>query len=408
MAATSNQTPATRKATFGRRAKRTPRKVARPFPPRNLRKTGYKWPRNAARATPATRASDAPTIRPRATGAHPFSMSRARVRAAAPLQAARRTFVAPMFPLPIPLTSTPFDALAIRRPNGMEPDKYPRGTSHRLTSIDLSGGPASSVEIDDFPKLQEVVDAGDDAKQHRPPQAQESKRGDGADTPSGRPVKNQQDHRRDLGQHLVLSDIARMADDAQGGGDRPQPGDRNLTAHNEDHHPGRGAAHLHQRDEGSGDEQLVSDRVEQLPKRGDLPSAASDLAVQPIGQDRGKEDGGSGVIGHLLPGDQKDDNEGDQEDPYEGQFVRQVQGGSRAFGISRHLRRFTPTASAELHRGSPQLMSKDFRPDPASLAASSLGPSHRGRMGSLPRDRAVLMPPSQDRRSIDTQLPGCI
>src|SRR3970282_1148478 len=156
----NSQTPATRKATFGSRAKRTPRKVATPFPPRNLRKTGYKWPRNAASATPATRASDAPTIRPRATGAHPFSMSRARVRAAAPLPTARRTFVAPMFPLPIALTSTPLDPLAIRRPNGMEPDRNQSGTSHRVTSIDFSGGQVSSVEINNFPKLQEVLDAG--------------------------------------------------------------------------------------------------------------------------------------------------------------------------------------------------------------------------------------------------------
>src|SRR3990172_7716609 len=153
----SSQTPTAMKATVGRRARRTPRKVATPFPPRNLRKIGYKWPRKVASATPATWASDAPKVRPRATGAHPFSMSRARVRAAAPLPTARRTFDAPMFPLPIALTSTPLDPLAIRRPNGMEPDRYPSGTSHRVTSIDFSGGQVSSVEINDFPKLQEVL-----------------------------------------------------------------------------------------------------------------------------------------------------------------------------------------------------------------------------------------------------------
>src|SRR3989304_3235841 len=200
----SSQTPATRNATFGRRAKRTPRKVATPFPPRNLRKTGYKWPRNAASATPATWASDAPKIRPRATGAHPFSMSRARARAAAPLPAARRTFVAPIFPLPISLTSTPFDALAIRRPNGMEPDKYPSGTSHRLTSIDLSGGPASSVEIDDFPELQKLVYAGDDAEQHLPLKDQASTEIYAFPSPPVRPGSHQARAGRDRRQRLVL------------------------------------------------------------------------------------------------------------------------------------------------------------------------------------------------------------
>ena len=49
-------------------------------------------------------------------------------------------------------------------------------------------------------------------------------------------------------------------------------------------HPGGREIHLDERDERRGDEQLVGQRIHQLPQRRDLLAATREVAVEEIGQ----------------------------------------------------------------------------------------------------------------------------
>src|ERR1700737_3663960 len=108
----------------------TPRPVATPLPPRNPSQTGKQWPSTAATAQAAARASwlangaGSASVRDQSTGARPFTASRISVAAAAPLPAARATLVAPMLPEPTARTSFPVFARAIKRPKGIDPQRY--------------------------------------------------------------------------------------------------------------------------------------------------------------------------------------------------------------------------------------------------------------------------------------------
>ena len=61
-------------------------------------------------------------------------------------------------------------------------------------------------------------------------------------------MEAQQDHRNrdDLGDHFRLAKLAGLDGVAFGGGDTPQSRDGELTADNQDHHPGRNSVNLDQ------------------------------------------------------------------------------------------------------------------------------------------------------------------
>jgi hypothetical protein len=68
--------------------------------------------------------------------------------------------------------------------------------------------------------------------------------------------------------------------------DAAEDGDGELPAEDDGDHPGRREIHLHQRDEGGRDEQLVGQGVEELSERGDLLVPAREVAVEPVGERR--------------------------------------------------------------------------------------------------------------------------
>ena len=105
----------------------------------------------------------------------------------------------------------------------------------------------------------------------------------------------------------------------------------NLAAENHHHHPGRRQVHLHERHERRGDQQLVGQRIHDLPERGDLLAAARQVAVEPVGQRRQAEDRRAD---QLLPHaqneaplelrQQHDDQQRHEKDAAERQRVRQI------------------------------------------------------------------------------------
>src|SRR5262249_2001157 len=105
----------------GVRARKAPKPVATPLPPRNRRNTGQQLPTTASTAPAA--APPGGGARPRAalTATNPLPASPASVRAAASLPSVLSTLVAPMFPLPARRMSRPPDARATRNPTGMAP-----------------------------------------------------------------------------------------------------------------------------------------------------------------------------------------------------------------------------------------------------------------------------------------------
>ena len=68
--------------------------------------------------------------------------------------------------------------------------------------------------------------------------------------------------------------------------DAAQHRDGELAAEDHRHHPRRRQVHLHQRHERGGDQQLVGERIHQLPEGRDLLAAPRQIAVEPVGQRR--------------------------------------------------------------------------------------------------------------------------
>ncbi len=100
------------------------------------------------------------------------------------------------------------------------------------------------------------------------------------------------EHAEDLHAHLQLAQIAGLDGEAFGGGNRTQAADQELPANDDDHHPRRHDARieLHQSDEGSGDQQLVGNRIQQHTQRGDLGAPARQVAVDRVRERRGEKD----------------------------------------------------------------------------------------------------------------------
>ena len=125
----------------------------------------------------------------------------------------------------------------------------------------------------------------------------------------------------DLGEGLELAPPVGGDDDAPLLGDLAQAGDRKLPADDDDHHPGGSQAHFDQGDEGSRDEELVGDRVEERPGHGDATGAAGDQAVKEIGQGGDQEDPQTPEVAAVETRQQHHHEQWHQHDSQEGERV---------------------------------------------------------------------------------------
>jgi len=103
-------------------------------------------------------------------------------------------------------------------------------------------------------------------------------------------AKDQQENGGDLRDHLEFSQWRRGNRDAPRLRQAAEHGDGNLPPENHDHDPRLSQVHLDQRDERRGDQELVRQRVHELPERRDLLPAAREVAIEPVGQRRQAED----------------------------------------------------------------------------------------------------------------------
>ena len=154
--------------------------------------------------------------------------------------------------------------------------------------------------------------------------------------PAGRPehpgpvAENQEQDRPDLRHHLGLAERGRGNGDAARVGHAAEHGDGELPPEDDGDHPGRRHAHLHQGHERGGDQQLVRQRVHELAELRHLPAAPGQVAVQPVRERRGTEDGrAQDLLGHAdddlgLARQQHHDEQRNEEDTGQRKRVRQV------------------------------------------------------------------------------------
>ena len=104
-----------------------------------------------------------------------------------------------------------------------------------------------------------------------------------------------------------------------------------LAPEDHGHHPRRREIHLDQRDERGGDQQLVGQRIHELPERRDLLAPPREVAVEPVGQRGDAEDRRADeLLRHaedqapLELRQQHDDQQRHEEDAAERQRVRKI------------------------------------------------------------------------------------
>ena len=127
-----------------------------------------------------------------------------------------------------------------------------------------------------------------------------------------------------LGEGLELAPPVGCDDDALSLGDLAQTRDRELAADDDHHHPGRRHFHLHQRDEGGRDEELVGDGVKHGAGHGDAAGSPRDPAVQEVGQGGDEEDPQPPEVTAVKARQQHHHEQWHQHDAQEGERVRYV------------------------------------------------------------------------------------
>jgi len=202
------------------------------------------------------------------------------------------------------------------------------------------------------PEGAEVIEAGPEGEEEGEDE-EDHAHGPDVDGIDGKPgqaevdriIDEDEEQGDDLGDGLVFAESGGRDHDAFFGGDGAQPGDGDLAADDQDHHPSGQAAEFYEHDHGRGDEQLVGEGVEEFPQVGDQAHAAGDQAVEVIGKAGGQEeDAGQetpepvpAVFGHRRPEpppigrrtlgldqEQERDHRRDHGDPGQGQDVGKV------------------------------------------------------------------------------------
>jgi hypothetical protein len=166
--------------------------------------------------------------------------------------------------------------------------------------------------VDLVPEAYEVVDCGDDGDDRHPVGCGDGDEVDADGEPTELPVvpamvEDGGDYGDDLDYGLELAEFAGLDGEAFAGGDGAETVDEELAADDDDRDPGMHDAGVvgDEKDEGRGDHELVGQRVEEHAEGGDLGAAASEVAVEAVGDGGEDEDGGGDdllLTGHALEG----------------------------------------------------------------------------------------------------------
>ena len=163
------------------------------------------------------------------------------------------------------------------------------------------------------------------------------------------PIDEQPD-RDSLHQRLELAAAARRNDTSA---QHRESQHRDTDLAGQDHHrdPPRQVAQHRQTDQRGADQQLVGDRIGELAEFGHHSVAAGQLAVQPIGDHRDREDReGGNAVGVLVAvaGEQHQQEDRHKHQPQPGEQVgdvgdRGLRGRRRSFWVARHRHRIRVT-----------------------------------------------------------------
>jgi hypothetical protein len=104
-----------------------------------------------------------------------------------------------------------------------------------------------------------------------------------------------------------------------------KPGHGELAGEDDHDHPGRDEPHLDERQEGSRRQELVGQGVEEDPEPGHLVPPAREVPVQVVREHRQTEYRRPEVHVPLEPREEDDHEQRHEEDPQEGEGVRQVE-----------------------------------------------------------------------------------
>src|SRR5438128_5961299 len=144
------------------------------------------------------------------------------------------------------------------------------------------------------PECSEVVDGRHQRQNNHEPDRHGGGHANGEEiTPVNGPLppamsQNHGYHRYDLHEHLELAQVTGLDGETLRSCNGAQAADQEFASDDHDRHPCRNQAgvELNQGHECGGDEQLISEGIEQHPDRGDLPTFAGQVTVNSIG-DRG-------------------------------------------------------------------------------------------------------------------------
>ena len=131
----------------------------------------------------------------------------------------------------------------------------------------------------------------------------------------------------DLQHRLELAVLVRGDGDALADADDAQHAHGDLTDDDDRGDPGGHPVLRHERDEGGGDEQLVGERVEELPEGGDLLAAPRDVAVELVGGRREMKTAAAARSpqGCGRPAEEEHEEHRHQQDPGDGDAVGEVE-----------------------------------------------------------------------------------
>src|SRR6266852_2229174 len=168
-----------------------------------------------------------------------------------------------------------------------------RSASERDGILGLLAGfehpePAALLDavIDVAPEAPEVLGGGNErADDHEP--KQDSRQGLERRVPRS---NDEHRHGTHLQNHLGLSKGGCFDRKSLGRSDIPQTENREFPADDDYHHPRGNKVHVHQRNEGRGDQELVGNGVEKNAQGRNLPSPPSPVAIRPIGRGGQEQD----------------------------------------------------------------------------------------------------------------------
>jgi hypothetical protein len=129
-----------------------------------------------------------------------------------------------------------------------------------------------------------------------------------------------------LERRLRLAVVSCSDDDSFGGGDAAQTRDRQLATEQRDHHPRLDPAHVHEPDQRRHDDELVRERIEELPEHADEPLLPRDVAVEEVGDRGGGVDPRGPETIARAPSSEEHEDDRDHQNSRERQQIGNVDG----------------------------------------------------------------------------------